>query len=72
MTPKEKAKELFDKMYIVEDLMGDYPMCFETAKQCAKIAVQEILISLQMADTAYDLIPDIDYWNEVLTEIDKL
>lgn len=43
MTPKEKAKDLFNKMYIVDDPMGNYPMCFETAKQCALIAVDEML-----------------------------
>ena len=44
MTPK--AKELFDKMYIVDDPMGNYPMCFDTAKECALIAVDEILTAL--------------------------
>lgn len=43
MTPQEKAKELFDKMYLVDDPMGNYPMCFDTAKQCALIAVEEML-----------------------------
>jgi hypothetical protein len=43
MTAKEKAKELFDKMYMVDDPMGNYPMCFDTAKQCALIAVDEML-----------------------------
>jgi hypothetical protein len=43
MTPKEKAKELFDKMYFVDDPIGNYPMCFETAKQCALIAVDEMI-----------------------------
>lgn len=39
MTAKEKAKQLFDKMYLVDDPMGNYPMCFDTAKQCALIAI---------------------------------
>jgi hypothetical protein len=43
MTAKEKAKELFDKMYFVDDPIGNYPMCFETAKQCALIAVDEMI-----------------------------
>jgi hypothetical protein len=41
MTPKEKAIELFNKMYLVDDPMGNYPMCFDTAKQCALIAIDE-------------------------------
>lgn len=36
MTPKEKAKELFDKY-------NDYPLTHEWKKQCALIAVDEIL-----------------------------
>jgi hypothetical protein len=43
MTAKDKAKELFDKMYFVDDPIGNYPMCFETAKQCALIAVDEMI-----------------------------
>jgi hypothetical protein len=43
MTPKEKAKSIFDKMYQVDDIMGNYPMCFDTAKKCAIIAVEEII-----------------------------
>jgi hypothetical protein len=41
-----KAKEIFKAMYDVEDLMGNYPMCFETAKQCAIIAVDRIISTL--------------------------
>jgi len=43
MSAKEKAKELLDKMYNVEDPMGNYPMCFDTAKQCALVAVNEMI-----------------------------
>jgi hypothetical protein len=43
MSAKDKAKELFNKMYHVDDPMGNYPMCFDTAKQCALIAVDEML-----------------------------
>ena len=43
MTAKDKAKELFDKMYFVDDPIGNYPMCFETAKQCALIAIDEMI-----------------------------
>jgi hypothetical protein len=51
MTPKDKAKELFNKMYMVEDPMGNYPMCFDTAKQCALILVDEIINALDIYDT---------------------
>ena len=50
MTPKEKAKELVEKMYVkyepgIEDKSGIYyfNMNFDIAKQSALIAVDEIL-----------------------------
>ena len=63
MTPKEKAKELYEKMRREE-----YPW---SAKWCALIAVNEILemdlpILEEDADTFYD------YWEEVKQEIEKL
>ena len=45
LTPKEKAKEIFGKMYFADDLMDNYPICFKTAKQCALITVEEIINS---------------------------
>jgi len=45
MKPKEKAQEIFNKMYQVEDIMGNYPMCFDTAKKCTEIAIDEIINS---------------------------
>ena len=66
MTPKEKSQELVDKMYFVNDLIGNYPICFETAKQCALITVDEIRDNLP-------LITDIqNYWQEVKQEIQAL
>lgn len=71
MTAKEKAQELFDKMYMVEDHMDKYPMCFNTAKECALIAAEEII---DVISTVYEhdwnvLYP---YWNEVKQEIINL
>ena len=43
MSAKEKAKELFDKMYKADAVNSNYPMCFDSAKQCALIAVDEML-----------------------------
>jgi hypothetical protein len=43
MTPKEKAEELFDKFMKPIDELHKYPMCFSTAKQCALIAVDELI-----------------------------
>jgi hypothetical protein len=81
LTPKEKRKELIEKMYNVQDPMNGYPMCFDTAKQCALIAVDEILKS--NPTTFYEeIIENIgytamrecnsNYWQEVKQEIEKL
>ncbi len=71
MSPKDKAKELFNKMYHVDDPMGNYPMCFDTAKQCVLIAVEEM--TKQCWDYRdIDLEASYDYWNKVKKEIELL
>ena len=81
MTPKEKARELRDKMYLkipsVYDPTGlpHYPI----AKQCALIAVDEILENVDyfFKELENDNLPnkfddEIEYWNEVKQEINNL
>ena len=58
MTAQEKAKELFMRNF--EITVDDY-----CAKQCALIAVDELLLLITYQ-------PTIDYWNEVKQEIEKL
>jgi len=43
MTPRDTANQIFNSMMAVTDPMGSYPMCFETAKQCAIICVNNML-----------------------------
>ena len=70
MTPKEKARELRDKMYL------KIPACYDPvglphypiAKEMALIAVDEIL-KITWVDKF--LITE-DYWKEVKLEIEKL
>jgi hypothetical protein len=68
MTAVEKAKEIFNKMYQVDDIMGNYPMCFDTAKKCALIAVEEIINSID----AEDRVILYFYWQKVKQEIRNL
>ena len=51
MTPKEKAKELVDKMYLLSPLqeIKFYSNSY-MAKQCALIAVNEIIDALEKYD----------------------
>ena len=58
MTAKEKAKELFDKI--------NY-----WSQQCALIAVDEILNTIEYSSQA-DELSKVNYWQEVKQEIELL
>ena len=74
MTPKEKAEELVDKFYQttpnetwIDEPLGEFMQTYTAwgqAKQCALIAVDEIL------NTCVESM--IYYWQEVKQEIEKL
>jgi hypothetical protein len=69
MTPKEKAKELVDKFqsgYTINGFNYQFQNDLEDAKQCALIAVDEII------NTFIDIDPKLKYWQEVKQEIQKL
>jgi hypothetical protein len=67
MTPKEKAIELVNKFYPRATLFSlDRKNQNDNAKQCALIAVNEIL-NVGFVDTN-DL---YEYWNEVKKEIEN-
>ena len=72
MTPKEKAQELYN---IYEQLGRDFTRGVsmnEFAKQCALIAVDEILDvdCFDMSEEHFD--NHIEYWQQVKHEIEKL
>lgn len=61
---KEKAKELVDKFYPrATSYASDRKNQIENAKQCALIAVDEIIDSLQIKN--YSQADQYEYWNEV-------
>jgi len=67
MTAKEKAREIVIKIQFQKE-----PLMFEQAKQCALIAVDEILdigLGFMHDDTAWNI---DKYWQEVKQEIEKL
>ncbi len=72
MTPKEKAKELVDKMYMLDDPNGNYPMCFDIAKECALVAVEEVRFFHERLFYATEGSLFDDYLNKVKHEIEKL
>ena len=66
MTPKEKAQELVAKM--TRPINDDYYVDFNYySKECALIAVEEILNSGKDVDEFCD-----SYWQEVKKEIEAL
>ncbi len=50
MKPKEKAKYLVDNMYYATDEQGYYSTNKYRAKQCALIAVDEMILVLPFTD----------------------
>jgi len=69
MTPKEKAKELLDNMTTNTD-DGILMYRNQYAKECALIAVDEILKDKEIID-GMRVIND-PYWQEVRQELEKL
>ena len=76
MTAVEKAKELFDNYYIVCQEFTEEIQCSIQAKQCALIAVKEIIdqweyIHAYIANGMGELNPNLHYWQEVKHELIK-
>lgn len=71
MTPKEKAKELFKKYYGLENNSKKRIKVieFDTAKQCALIAVDLIIYHTEEDSSN---IPLYEYYQQVKQEIEKL
>jgi hypothetical protein len=75
-TPKEKAKELFEKFlfYTLNDFSDEN---FEQTRQCALVAVDEIIQILPTSEYLEDVGNTIEnrqrtYWNQVKQEIKNL
>jgi hypothetical protein len=76
-TPKEKAKELVNKMKLATDEFGYININIERHKQCALIAVDEIIKALMYPPQLNEYrqvihIKVLQYWQEVKIEIEKL
>jgi hypothetical protein len=69
MTPREKAKELIDKYQFV--YIQNYTSMFEV-KQCALIAVDEIIELAYWEYMESMGEKEEEYWNKVREEIKKL
>ena len=80
MTPKEKAKELIE-MFIffasdeetTEDgFMYSEAMRIFNAKQCALIAVDEVINQCRVMDGGFSFEKEMEFWQRVKREIENL
>lgn len=73
MTPKEKAIELYNKFLNPSGDTYLYGMLeHESAKECALIAVNEILSELTEIPYGLEYLNRLNYWQEVKQEIEAL
>jgi len=75
MTPKEKAEELYDKF--LRYVPAEEEFEHEYAKQCALVAVDEIMSFMKNDDEESDTCywanhPTLTYWQNVKQELDKM
>ena len=71
MTPKEKAIELYNKFLNPSGDTYLYGMLeHESAKECALIAVDEIMLNEKINHSSLD--KTYEYWEEVKKEIENL
>ena len=66
MTPKEKANQLVDNYWLMDKINPS--LSKEQAKQCALVAVDEILFVLKF-NLDFKMEKSIKYWQEVKDEI---
>ena len=71
MTPKEKAEELVQK-FEEYGWLDEKTSMWESAKQCAIIAVDEIIETFIPKNNRNYLCEEIEYWQQVRTEIQNL
>ena len=71
MTPKDKAIELYNKFLNPSGGTYLYGMLeHESAKECASIAVDEIMLNEKINHSSLD--KTYEYWEEVKKEIENL
>ena len=70
MAPQEKAQELVNRFAPYVDTF--HKGILENAKQCALIAVNEVLNDDWFIPNLEDLLARKEYWEEVKQEINKL
>jgi hypothetical protein len=73
MKPREKAKELVRKYYNLFSVELENTICIYETKQCALIAVDEIISSNPHSNPLNtDVESTMEYWQQVKQEIQAL
>lgn len=73
MTAKEKAKEIVNNFYCKKDALGLlFCINYSNAKQCALIAVDEVLETLYSLKFGNAISDELEYFENVKQEIEKL
>ena len=78
MTPKEKARQLVERFYLAlpnngsQTGINNVHSRWQEGKQCAAMAVYEILQAVDNPDGTHLTKPSVEYWTEVQAEIEKL
>lgn len=72
MTPKEKAIELYQKYELLGIDFTRGVSMKEYSKQCALIAVDEVIDILSVLPYGMEYLSHIDYWEGVKQEIEKV
>ncbi len=70
MSPKEKAEDLVCEFTTIQSNEYDYGINWEMAKQCALVAVDQILLDRKNLMEHHWV--DLEYWQEVKQEIENL
>ena len=70
MTPKEKASQLVDNYWLMDKINPS--LSKEQAKQCALVAVDELIKIHYLLTTTHDTSPSINYWKDVKKELENL
>lgn len=71
-TSKDKAKELVEKYTNIEVLGYKEDLDRLVAIECAKIAVDEIIKALRIANSMYELHELLNEYKEVKNELNKM
>ena len=77
MNAQDKAKQLVEKYYNLFSIQLENEISMMEAKRCSLLAVQEIIlqwdyIDTYIADLKGALNPNLKYWLQVKTEIEKI